>query len=126
MHEEELERLVAERTRELIAANEAAEKALRESEARFRALIENSHDITAILDAEGVMRYISPSVERFFGYAAHEMVGVTSLDFVHPDDQQVLADVFARAGAEPGVRTHSCQYRARHKDGSWRTWRRSR
>jgi two-component system cell cycle sensor histidine kinase/response regulator CckA len=118
--EEELERLVAERTRDLIAANEAAEKALRESEARFRALIENSHDITAILDADGVMRYISPSVERFFGYASHEMVGATSLDFVHPDDQQVLADVFARAGAEPGV-PHTCEYRARHKDGGWRT-----
>jgi two-component system cell cycle sensor histidine kinase/response regulator CckA len=119
MQEQELERLVAERTSELIAANAATEQALRESEARFRALIENSHDITAILDAEGVMRYISPSVQRFFGYTSAEMVGVTSLDFVHPDDQQVLADVFLRAGADPGA-PHTCEYRARHKDGSWR------
>ena len=65
------------------------------------------------------MRYISPSVQRFFGYAPHEMVGVTSLDFVHPDDQQVLAEVFERAGAEPGA-PHTCEYRARHKDGTWR------
>jgi PAS domain S-box-containing protein len=120
VQEEELERLVAERTRELIAANAATEQALRESEARFRALIENSHDITAILDAEGVMRYISPSVQRFFGYSATEMVGATSLDFVHPDDQQVLADVFVRAGDDPGA-PHTCEYRARHKDGTWRT-----
>jgi two-component system, cell cycle sensor histidine kinase and response regulator CckA len=120
MHEQELERLVAERTRDLIAANAATEQALRESEARFRALIENSHDITAVLDAEGVMRYMSPSVQRFFGYSAEEMVGVTSLEFVHPDDQQVVADIVRRARIDPGAQ-HSCEYRARHKDGSWRT-----
>jgi two-component system, cell cycle sensor histidine kinase and response regulator CckA len=119
-HDPELERLVAERTRDLIAANAATEQALRESEARFRALIENSHDITAILDAEGVMRYVSPSVKRFFGYSENEMVGVASLDFIHPDDHHVLTDVFVRAGADPGA-PHSCEYRARHKDGTWRT-----
>jgi PAS domain S-box-containing protein len=118
-HEEELERLVAERTRDLMAANAATEQALRESEARFRVLIENSHDITAIIDPDGVILYISPSVERFFGYSSTEMVGVPPGDFVHPDDQQVFADVFARAIGEPGV-PNSCEFRARHKDGSWR------
>ena len=119
MHEEELERLVAERTRDLIAANAATEQALRESEARFRALIENSHDITAILDADGRDALRQPFGRALLRLRPDELVGVTSLEFVHPDDQQVLADVFARAGAEPGA-PHTCEYRARHKDGGWR------
>jgi len=117
--EQELERLVAERTRELRAANATTEQALRESEARFRALIENSHDITAILDAGGVFGYISPSVERFFGYASTELIGATSLAFVHPDDQHVVANVLARVAADPGA-PRTCEFRARHKNGTWR------
>ncbi len=51
----ELERRVAERTAELVAALQA-------SEARFRALIENSIDVTAIIDADLRVQYVSPSV----------------------------------------------------------------
>jgi two-component system, cell cycle sensor histidine kinase and response regulator CckA len=115
----ELERLVAERTRELVAANEATERALRESEARFRALIENSLDITAIVDADSVVRYVSPSVTRILGYDAGELVGKTSLDFVHPDDLDALAAIFAAATTDPGV-MQTDEFRARHEDGSWR------
>jgi PAS domain S-box-containing protein len=116
---DELERRVAERTRELVAANVATEQALLESEARFRALIENSLEITAILDADSVVRYVSPSVERILGYSPEELTGATSLDFVHPDDVAEVGAIFARATADPGV-MQTNEFRARHKDGSWR------
>ena len=119
VEESELERLVAERTRELVAANEATERALRESEARFRALIENSLDITAIVDAESVIRYMSPSVLRILGYTPEELVGTTSLDFVHPDDVAATGAIFAAATTDPGVMRMD-EFRARHKDGTWR------
>ena len=114
----ELERLVAERTRELVAANEVTERALRESEARFRALIENSLDITAIVDAESVMRYLSPSIERILGYAPEELIGTTSLELVHPDDIESLAAIFVAATTDSEMRMN--EFRARHKDGTWR------
>jgi two-component system cell cycle sensor histidine kinase/response regulator CckA len=116
--ESELERLVAERTRELVVANEATERALRESEARFRALIENSLDITAIVDAESVMRYVSPSVLRILGYAPEELVGTAALDLVHPDDVEAIAAIFAAATMDPGLMRMN-EFRARHKDGMW-------
>jgi len=108
---DELERKVAERTAELTAA-------LRESEARFRALIENSLDITAILDAASAVRYVSPSVTRILGYAPEELIGETSFDFVHPDDTEVLRSVFARATTGPGL-MQTDVFRARHKNGTW-------
>jgi len=41
----------------------------------IRALIENTSDIITILDAEGIIRYESPSVERVLGYKPHELIG---------------------------------------------------
>src|SRR4051812_16893303 len=116
-YESQIENRVAERTRELVAANEAAERALRESEARFRALIENSLDITAILDARTGVRYVSPSVERILGYSPDELAGQTSLDFVHPDDAEALTEIFATSVDDPGL-LETSEFRARHKDGT--------
>jgi two-component system cell cycle sensor histidine kinase/response regulator CckA len=110
--EQDLERRVAERTAELTAA-------LRETEARFRALIENSLDVTAILSADSVVSYVSPSVERILGYAPDELIGATSFDFVHPDDAGVLRAVFEQATLDPGA-VQPNEFRARHKDGTWR------
>jgi two-component system, cell cycle sensor histidine kinase and response regulator CckA len=119
VHDEVLERLVADRTRDLVAANEAAERALRESEARFRALIENSLDITSVVDADGIVRYMSPSVTRILGYEPEEFVGAHAMDTIHEDDRRRIDEIFAQALSEVGTtRTH--EFRALHKDGTWR------
>jgi PAS domain S-box-containing protein len=109
---DDFERRVAERTAELTAA-------LRGSEARFRALIENSLDVTAILDAESVVRYISPSVERILGYSPDAITGATSFDFVHPDDADVLHALCSDAAQDPGA-METKEFRARHQNGTWR------
>jgi two-component system cell cycle sensor histidine kinase/response regulator CckA len=111
LSEEEFERRVEERTAELVTA-------LRGSEARFRALIENSIDVTGILDADMRMQYVSPSVTRILGYSVDELVGSTSLEFIHPDDGAILEELFARSSGDHSLATQ--QFRARHKDGSWR------
>jgi PAS domain-containing protein len=54
-----------------------SEEALRESEARFHALVQNAQDIVMVTDARGTIRYMSPSVERVLGYTPEEMVGTT-------------------------------------------------
>lgn len=118
-HEIELERLVAERTQELLQANEAAERALRASEARFRALIENSLDITSIVDATNTVRYVSPSVERILGYTPSELIGREAMSFIHPEDLVSIAQVFEAAAADSSA-MQTDEFRARHRDGSWR------
>ena len=110
--DEELERRVEARTAELAAA-------LQKSDARFRALIENSVDVTAIIDADLRVEYISPSVTRVLGYAPDELTGGDPVDFVHPDDADVIGVLFARTNDDSGpIATE--EFRARHKDGSWR------
>ena len=51
------------------------EQAQRRMDELIRALIENTSDIITILDAEGIIRYESPSVERVLGYKPHELIG---------------------------------------------------
>ena len=69
---------------------EAAEGAVRLSEDRFRSLIQNSSDVTMIIDDEGFFRYLSPAVEQLLGYRPLALVGRRATDFVHPDDQDYL------------------------------------
>jgi two-component system cell cycle sensor histidine kinase/response regulator CckA len=97
----------------------AAEQALRESEARFRALIENSIDVTTILLADGTIRYASPSAERVLGYRPEELVGRNAFELVHPDDAPEIMATFRSAALDPAaIETDS--FRARHSDGTWR------
>ncbi|SNY49064.1 putative bifunctional diguanylate cyclase/phosphodiesterase [Paractinoplanes atraurantiacus] len=60
----DLEERVADRTAEV-----------RRREERFRALVEQSSDSLAILDADATVRYQSSSVERLFGYRVEDLVG---------------------------------------------------
>jgi PAS domain S-box-containing protein len=96
------------------------EEALRESEARFHALIQNALDIVMVTDAQGTIRYISPSIERVLGYRPEEMVGTSTAEYVHPDDLERALGELAEAASRPGVHPVAVETRVRHKDGSWR------
>jgi PAS domain S-box-containing protein len=92
---------------------------LRESEEHFRALIENSHDITCILDPLGVMTYQSPSLHRLLGWEPEEMIGRSTWQFIHPDDVSRVVQTMADILAEPGS-SRRVEYRFQRKDGEWR------
>jgi PAS domain-containing protein len=73
---------------------EAAEKALRESEQRFRALVHNASDAFTVISADGLVRYQSPAVEQALGYPREELIGRALLDLVHPDNRKAAERLF--------------------------------
>jgi PAS domain S-box-containing protein len=102
-----------------ITERQLAEQALQEREEHFRRLIENAHDITCILGEDGVMTYLSPSIQRVLGYAPEELQGRNSFDYIHPDDAAgVVAAIQSVATSPTG--TGFAEYRFRHADGTWR------
>ncbi len=92
---------------------------LAESEKRFRALIENSSDGIVLVAPDGKFIYAAPSTERILGYSAEEMLGLSGLGIVHPDDRQEMIEAMSKVRAEPGAGVTGLR-RFRHKDGSWR------
>ncbi|HEV3341938.1 MAG TPA: PAS domain S-box protein [Pirellulales bacterium] len=92
---------------------------LRFSDQQFRALIENALDLIAILDREGMMLYVSPSVERVLGYGPDDLIGRSLFALVHPDDLPGTLQAFRESIAQGGPRRWS-EYRFRRSDGSWR------
>ncbi|MFW5917177.1 MAG: histidine kinase N-terminal 7TM domain-containing protein [Halorubrum sp.] len=85
---------------------------------RYRALIEKSPNVIAVCGTDGLIRYVSPSVERLLGYAPAEIEGRPVIDLVHPDDRLEAQRVFERAfeTSDPQSVTH----RIAHGDGNWR------
>jgi PAS domain S-box-containing protein len=67
---------------------------LQHREARFRSLIENSSDLIAILNADGCISYLSPSIEGILGYPRDAVMGRRAFDFVHPEDRDRVHSMF--------------------------------
>jgi two-component system cell cycle sensor histidine kinase/response regulator CckA len=88
----ELEALRKENARLRRAANRRQiKKALKESEERYRLLVENSPDGIAV-HTDGILRYANPALARLMGAAAPEdLIGRSVLDFVHPDYRDIAA-----------------------------------
>ena len=63
-----------------------AEEALRESEKKYRDLVENISDVIYSIDTDGVMTYISPAIESIFGYSPSEIIGKPLIEFVYKED----------------------------------------
>jgi PAS domain S-box-containing protein len=110
--------------RQVVAVREnarlLAERAASQSEVRFRSLVQNASDVVAVLDADGGIRYISPSVERVLGYTPAELVGSSGFALIHPDDLQLGQSAFAEALHLAGV-APPLEVRMRHRDGCWRS-----
>jgi diguanylate cyclase (GGDEF)-like protein/PAS domain S-box-containing protein len=87
--------------------------------AQFRSLVHHALDLITVVDANGTIRYQSPSAERLVGVAAEDLVGTRYLDLVEASDRThvraVLADLAATSGASA-----TSEYRLCHIDGSSR------
>ena len=94
------------------------EAAIAASEKRARLLMQGISEIIALLDPSGVIRFISPQVQRVLGIAEPEVVGRNVFDFLHPDDRQRAASEFAKTVREPGEGVPSV-VRIKNQESRW-------
>jgi len=98
------------------------EDTLRNSEERFRLLIQNASDIITVFDQDGTITYESYAIENLLGYKPDERIGrnINMDPVVHPDDMKTVIDLLKKSIAQPGENVFG-QFRLRHKDGDYRT-----
>jgi PAS domain S-box-containing protein len=91
---------------------------LRESEARFRAVVEHSSNGVIFMNAEGKINYVSPAYQQFLGFTPEEMVGHFEMEYVYPEDQERTAQKYHDFLQIPGAIIAN-EYRLQRKDGSY-------
>ncbi|MDX2030968.1 MAG: PAS domain S-box protein [Blastocatellia bacterium] len=96
-----------------------AEKRLRDSEARFRAMTEKSADGICLVAPDGKVVYASLAYERILGYKPEEIVGQYAQGRLHPDDAERVVTEGMRLIESPGSSV-TLEFRSRHKNDSWR------
>lgn len=90
----------------------------RRIEKRYQALIENASDIITVVDHDGTLEYVSPSIDRVLGYDPEILRGRSLLTDVHSDDRDRVENALAAIGG--GTDTVRFEYRVEDADGSVR------
>jgi PAS domain S-box-containing protein len=101
-----------------ITERKRTEVALRESEARFRELVETVDEVIFAVDPGGFISYISPSIQRLSGYTPADVLRQPVWRFMHVDDRVVLLERVQRLERGEPLEPH--EYRAIRKDGAVR------
>ena len=93
------------------------EDALRESEEKFRALVETTSDFIWEVDAQGTYTYVSPKVRHILGYEPEDLLGKTPFDIMPPDEAESVAAEFNRL-SQSRLPITSLENKNIRKDGS--------
>jgi PAS domain S-box-containing protein len=88
------------------------------TQARYEAIVEQSHDLVMIVDGEQMLRWGNAAVQRALGYPVEALVGTRIPELIHPDDLPGVFDVIARLSPEPGA-MGTVDFRMLAADGSW-------
>ena len=94
-----------------------AEAALRETEGRFRSLVETSPGVIWEVDTLGRFLYISPMVKTLLGYAPDELIGESITGLVIERLQPTVLKILKNFISSPDVPMQPFEIIARHRDG---------
>jgi PAS domain S-box-containing protein len=100
-----------------ISDRKAAEASLRQSEEKYRLLVENQTDLVVKLDLDGRFLFVSPSYCTLFNKSEQELLGQKFMPLVHPEDREATSQMLEKLYQPP--HRVLLEQRAMTKDG-WR------
>ncbi len=99
-----------------ITENKRAEEKLRESEEKYRNIVETAKEGIFIIDAEALVTYANKKMTDMLGYTLEEMIGRYVLDFISEEDKNIVKQNMEKR--RQGV-NESYELKLRCKDGSF-------
>ena len=103
-----------------LSARREAEAALKESEARYRLMAENTTDMIMTADLAGKITFVAASCETLIGYAPHEVMGRSAADLAHPEERVRARRVYSNL--VKGKPTERVRWRVPHKTAGRDVW----
>lgn len=97
-----------------------AEEAVRRNELKFKSILQNLMDVVFVLDKDGMVQYVTPSVSSVLGFTEDELARKSAFGFLHPEDVQRCQKLFGELLANPNS-TIVTDVRIKNKQQSW-TW----
>jgi PAS domain S-box-containing protein len=94
------------------------ERALRKSEEVLHLITDNMIDIVSYINANGTVRYISPSFKHELGWDVEDIIGKNATDLIHKDDVRRTLRT-ARNAIKNSLTVFRTEYRYRHRNGSY-------
>ncbi|MDA3940329.1 MAG: PAS domain S-box protein [Spirochaetia bacterium] len=91
---------------------------IEESDKRQKTMLSNISDVISIIGVDGIMKYKSPNIEKWFGWQPEDLVGTSGWHNVHPDDLEVIQKAFATL-LESDDSTITMEYRYKCKNGTF-------
>ncbi|MDQ6829417.1 MAG: PAS domain S-box protein, partial [Gemmatimonadota bacterium] len=90
----------------------------RNSEERFRSLVQNSSDVITVIERDTTIRFVSPAAERVLGYLTSNLLDSRLSSLLHADDRPRALTLLTDASQREGVQKPAV-WRVRHADGRW-------
>lgn len=104
--------------REALEKVKKREEEMRQSEQKFRALVQEGSDLIGILDIEGYYSFVSENYRSILGFEPCELIGRNAFRFIHPDDWERVKEQFNQLKFHKQVKISP--FRFRNKKDEWR------
>ena len=101
-----------------ITDRKEVEDELRKSEAIKLKMVSNIGDVIVIIDKDGINKYKSPSIEKWFGWKPEDLIGKSTWNNVHPEDLEASQKFIQSLTCEPNA-TGTTELRYLKKDGNY-------
>jgi PAS domain S-box-containing protein/putative nucleotidyltransferase with HDIG domain len=98
-----------------ITGRRRAEKAFKESDERYRSLVERANEGIAIIQ-EGLIKYVNPFLEEMSGYRAEELIDTPFSRYIATDELSKIVDIYRRRMAREQI-VQTCESIVKRKDG---------
>ncbi len=103
-----------------LTARRAAEAALKDSEARYRLMAENTTDMILTAGLDGLVTFVAASCQELTGYAPGEVIGRSAADLAHPEERVRVRRVYRNLLT--GEAAERVRWRVPHKTGDREVW----
>jgi len=94
---------------------------LHRSEERFRTMVESGNDIIGVVSDTGIVKFISPSIQKVLGHNPQNVIGKHVTALIHPDEAKKAGMAMVNAIHHPtGEELERYEFRMQHADGTYR------